>query len=198
MSPSSLEFGSATPGTLAHRLEHLCRRELEARLLRALHVDPDRLAEAAEDRALPVIVGAHAGDLAQLAAQLVWISYWSRLRSAFGLSCTKMQPLFGVPRKPPPTRHVGERDLRLALEEGRDLAPLRQRVLEARAGRHAEVDVELAAVDVGQPGEAELRQDQRATRRSSRPRHREHGPRRCKRHVEPARDSCRPCARTSR
>ena len=63
--------GLGDAGDGAHRLEHAGRGDLEARHLRALHVDLDRLAAAAEDARLALNRRANVRDRAQLPAQVV-------------------------------------------------------------------------------------------------------------------------------
>ena len=64
---------------------------------------------------------------------------------------------------------VGELDLRLRRAGTSPISrPLPTRVLEREPGGVRKLDVELAAVDVGHPGEAEPRDDEAARRRSMR------------------------------
>ena len=121
MSPSSLELGSATPGTVAHGLERAVGDDLEPRRLRALHVDLDRLAASRRRwSAGPGSCGRTPGICAQLAAQIV-LDVGQRALVA-GLERDEDLSLVRRAAEAAADREVGEIGLRLLLEEVGDLA----------------------------------------------------------------------------
>jgi hypothetical protein len=90
-------------GHRAHHRSTCSATSLRRGGLGALHLDVDRLAAPAEDRGGAGDVGLHARDLRSCPRTAVWTSACDRSRSDLGLSLTKIEPLLGVPRKPPPT-----------------------------------------------------------------------------------------------